>query len=104
MYDWIANISAEMTSEYLSFSWYLDMSGFLAIDTNWDPVATVEIEIRAEGIGIGIIAEPLRAENFYLEWTVSPLQIDWQGLIDPVSMDIYLFLESIGWIQIWGWW
>jgi len=45
----------------------------------------------------------LRAEDFYLEWTVSPLQIDWQGLIDPVSMDIYLFLESIGWIQIWGW-
>ena len=103
MYDWIANISAEMTSEYLSFSWYLDMSGFLAIDTNWDPVAAVEIEIRAEGIGIGIIAEPLRAEDFYLEWTVSPLQIDWQGFIDPLSMDIYLFLESIGWIQIWGW-
>ena len=103
MYDWIANISAEMTSEYLSFSWYLDMSGFLAIDTNWDPVATVEIEIRAEGIGIGIIAEPLRAEDFYLEWTVSPLHIDWHGFIDPLSMDIYLYLESIGWIQIWGW-
>jgi len=104
MYNWIANISAEMTSEYLSFSWYLDMSGFVAIDTNWDPVANVEIEIRAEGVGIGIIAEPLKAEDFNLEWTLSPLQIDWQGLIDPVSMDIYLFLESIGWIQIWGWW
>jgi len=103
MYDWVANISAEVTSEYLSFSWYLDVSGFLAIDTNWDPVATVRIEIRAEGIGIGIIAEPLKAEDFYLEWTVSPLQIDWEGLIDPISMDIYLYLESIGWKKIWGW-
>lgn len=101
--DWHAKVNSRLTSEKLSLSWYLNVSGYMFIDTDWQPVATTNAEIRSEDLGFRVSAETLKAEDFLLQWVLWPPQewnLSWSGEIDFVDLNIDIFSEG-SWYHLW---
>lgn len=57
LHEWRANINNELTAELLSLSWYLNVSGYMGVDTNWYPATATTVEVRSEELGFMLTAE-----------------------------------------------
>lgn len=103
--DWTATIDSKFTAEYIDLGWYLGTSGYLKIDTNWEPLTTVDISIMAPDIGLKTVGQSLKAEDFELFWTVWPpaeFDITKNGELDFTSVSIDFFSDG-NWYHIWPW-
>lgn len=103
--DWEAHLDAEPTAEYIYCAWKSNVSGFLTLDTNQDPLSTVDLFIKGPENGLSIIGETLAAEDFHLEWTVWPLSefnINRSGELDFFSLVIKILVND-EWSTLWPW-
>ncbi|KAA0007501.1 MAG: hypothetical protein FE035_01640 [Thermoplasmata archaeon] len=101
--DWYAKVNSRLSSDKLFLSWYLNVSGYISIDTDWQPASTTNVEMRSESRGFKVSAETLKAEDFLLQWVLWPPQewnLSWSGEIDFVDLNIDIFSEG-SWYHLW---
>ncbi|HEC81962.1 MAG TPA: hypothetical protein ENI42_06025 [Thermoplasmatales archaeon] len=101
--DWHADVNTRLTSERLFLSWYLNVSGYMFVDTDWEPATTTEVEISSEDLGFRVSAETLKAEDFLIQWVLWPPEdwdLSWSGEIDFVDLSIDIFSEG-SWYHLW---
>jgi len=101
--EWIAKLNAQPTANYLSTGWLINTTGYLQIDTNNQPLSTIDLIIIGEDIGMRTIGEYFKTEDFFLGWTLWP-PIEWDldvsGEIDFASLAIDIFLYGY-WYNLW---
>jgi len=96
--EWIANLNTKPTADYILVGWQIDESGYLEIDTNWEPFNTINLLIKGEELGMRTNATTFKANDFCLNWTLSPLHIDYiPGSIFFLSIDIDVYLLGRWW-------
>jgi hypothetical protein len=103
--EWRVYINSEFTAEYLWLDWNLNSSGYLGIDTDWQPINTINLTIISQLIGLRTIAEIFKAEDFRLSWTLLPpeeFDIIKTGELDFKSIAIDIFLAG-SWYHLWPW-
>ncbi len=103
--DWEAQLDARPTAEYIYCAWKSNVTGFLRLDTNQDPLSTVNLLIKGPENGLSVIGETLAAEDFQLDWTVWPLSefnINRSGELDFFSLAIEVFVND-QWHHLWPW-
>jgi len=101
--EWEAQLDAEPTAEHIYFSWKSNVSGFLTLDTNEQPLSNMDLLIRGPENGIKLFGETLSADDFHLEWTVWPLSefyVNKTGSITFFSLTIDVFVND-QWYHIW---
>ena len=94
-------------TEYFEIRWNIGETGNIYIDTDWKAFATIEFKIwhESDQLGLRIIAESFKADDWWVEWTAWPPEetdIDWGGYIDwfTVVIDVYLIDN---WYHLWSW-
>ncbi len=101
--EWIAKLNAKPTANYLSTSWLIDVTGYLRIDTNDQSLSTIDLLIKGGDLGLKIIGESFKAEDFSLGWTLWP-PIEWDldvsGKLNFLSLAIEIFLNG-NWHHLW---
>lgn len=103
--EWVAQLDAKPTAENICCSWKSNVSGFLTLDTNQDPLSNIDLLIKGPESGVNIIGETLSAEDFQLIWTVWPLSefnINKSGSLDFFSLSIDVFVND-QWYHLWPW-
>lgn len=103
--EWMARLDAEPTAENIYFSWKSNVSGYLTVDTNQDPLSNINVLIKGPDSGVNIDGETLSADDFHLDWTVWPLSelvINKSGSIDFLSLSIDIFVNN-EWYHLWPW-
>ncbi|MBN2603978.1 MAG: hypothetical protein JXA91_07605 [Candidatus Thermoplasmatota archaeon] len=101
--EWIAKLEAEPIATYISTTWHVDLSGYFTIDTNNQPLSTIDILIKGQDVGIEIIGESFKSEDFNISWTIWPIQdwnLDISGDIKFLSLSIDIYLKGI-WYHLW---
>ena len=101
--DWEAELDAEPTAENIYFSWESDVSGFLTLDTDQQPLSDIYLLVRGPSNGLSVTGETLSADDFHLEWTVWPLSdfyVDKTGSIDFATLSIDVYIEGF-WYHLW---
>ncbi len=101
--EWEIQLDAEPTAKNIYFSWESNISGFLTLDTQQQPVSDIDMLVKGPSNGISINGETLSADDFHLEWTVWPLSdfyVNKTGFIDfiTISIDVYVNGE---WYHLW---
>lgn len=103
---WTVNIDSQLTAEHLALGWLLDVSGYLELDTNWQPISTIDLTIVSGEVGLRTVSEKLKTEDFRLSWTLWPPQefdISRTGEIDISSIaEIWVYFLGT-WTRIWPW-
>jgi hypothetical protein len=92
MEEWTLKLDSQFTSDYLALDWNINSSGYLGIDTNWEPITTINLTIiLKELLGFSTVAKVLRAENFCLSWILGE-DISVVGKLDflAIAIDVYL--------------
>lgn len=101
--EWIAKLNAQPNATYVSTTWHVDSTGYFTIDTNDDQLSTIDILIKGQDVGIEIIGESFKSEDFNISWTIWPIQ-DWDlditGDIKFLSLSIDLYLKGF-WYHLW---
>lgn len=98
--EWIMNLDAEPTAEKISFSWDTNNSGFIAMDTDWQPLNQMELHMLGPDLGVNIAGETLKAEDFRLNWTETIFPVEITGELDFFSIAIHVFIDGI-WYKLW---
>lgn len=103
--EWEAKLDAEPVAEDISVEWYTNVTGFLAYDTNWQPLNEIDLLIKGSELGIRTLAETFKAEDFRLNWTIWP-PVEWNiktsGKIDFISIVIEIYIDG-EWYHLWPW-
>jgi hypothetical protein len=102
---WIAQLNAQPTANFVEATWLIDNSGYLTIDTNWEPISTLDLLIKGPSVGLHTIGESFKAEDFEIDWTLWPPQefdLTINGLVDFISVSIDLYLIDT-WYHLWPW-
>ena len=50
--EWIAKLKAQPTADYIATKWLVDVTGYLAFDTNLESLGTMDILIKGEDLGL----------------------------------------------------
>jgi hypothetical protein len=101
--EWIAKLEAQPTATYISTTWQVDVKGYFTIDTNDEPLSTVDILIKGQDVGIEVIGESFKSEDFNISWTIWPIvewDLDISGEIKFLSLSIDLYLYGV-WYHLW---
>jgi hypothetical protein len=103
--EWTATVNSQFTSDHIKMGWGLDVSGYLNLDTDWEPLTTTDIMIMSENLGLKTVGEGLKAEDFELFWTIWP-PAEWDitsnGQLDFASITMDLYSEGT-WYHLWPW-
>jgi hypothetical protein len=104
--DWIAKIDAEPVAKNISTSWFIDVTGYLTIDTDWEPFSTIDLTIKGPLVGAHISGDSFKSQDLDISWTLWPPQ-EWDlvitGYVDAseiTSIDLYLINN---WYHLWPW-
>jgi hypothetical protein len=102
--DWTAKLDVEPTAKNISTTWYIDVSGYLSIDTDWEPFSTMVLEIKGPNVGLWVSGESFKSEDFNIGWTLWPPQ-NWDlsitGYVDASEISsIYIYLID-SWYRLW---
>ncbi len=104
--EWVANLDVEPIAKNISTSWFIDISGYLTIDTNGEPFSIMDLTVKGPLIGLRIIGESFKSEDAKISWTLWPPQewdltiTGWVIASEISSIDIYL-IDS--WYHLWPW-
>lgn len=105
--EWVAKLVAQpaeiSTAKYISTTWHVDLSGYYTIDTNNEPLNAIDILIKGQDVGIEIIGESFKSEDFNISWTIWPIQeldLDIAGDIKFFSLSIDIYLYGL-WYHLW---
>ena len=55
--EWMAKLKAQPTADYIATKWLVDVTGYLAFDTNLQSLGTLDILIKGEDLGLQTIGE-----------------------------------------------
>jgi hypothetical protein len=103
--EWVAKLKAQPTADYISTKWLIDVTGYLALDTNLQSLGTIDILIKDEDLGLQTIGETFRAEDWRIDWTIWP-PAEWNlastGTLTFTSISIDLYLND-NWLHLWPW-
>jgi hypothetical protein len=103
IFDWELDFYGKPLASYFYTNWYIQSTGYLEIDTNWEPLSEADLLIKSTDVGIRTNAETMKTKDFRLDWTVWPPK-DWnvekQGEIDFAEMEIEVFLQG-QWYHLW---
>ena len=103
--DWVAQLDAKPTANYIATSWHIDSTGYLTVDTNGQPFTTMDLLIKAPLLGLHTIGEGYKAQDFRLSWTLWPpeeLNLTVTGWLTFTSADIDIYLIDT-WRHLWPW-
>lgn len=95
--EWVADLNVKPTADYISVGWQINESGYLKIDTDWEPFNTINLLIKGEELGLRTNANTFKADEFCLNWTLSPLDVYSSGRIFFLSVDIDVYLLGQWW-------
>lgn len=101
--EWEAQLDAEPTAEHIYFSWKSNVSGFLNLNTNQQPLSNIDLLVKGPENGIKLFGETLSADDFQLEWTVWPLSefyVNKTGTITFFSLSIDVYVND-QWYHVW---
>lgn len=98
--EWVMNLDAEPTAEKISFSWDTNNSGFIAMDTDWQPLNQMELHMVGPDLGVNIAGETLKAEDFQLNWTETIFPVEITGELDFFSISIHVLIDGT-WYKLW---
>jgi len=104
--EWNTKLDVQPSANYISTSWLIDVSGYLTIDTDRQPLNTINLLIKGGDLGFHTIGETFEAEDFSLSWTLWPpeeLDLDINGFIDFAEIAIDIYLLGWGWLRLWPW-
>jgi hypothetical protein len=103
--EWVAKLKAQPTANYIATKWLVDVTGYLAIDTNLQSLGTLDMLIKGEDIGLQTIGETFKTENWRIDWTLWP-PVEWNlvktGTLTFTSISIDLYLNN-NWRHLWPW-
>ena len=103
--EWEFILNAQPIAEDIKVSWLTDITGYLAYDTNWQPLNQMDLSVKGSDVGIRTVAEVFKSEDFRLDWTIWP-PIEWNleksGEVDHISLLIEIFIEG-NWYRLWPW-
>ena len=102
--EWVAELDVEPTATKVSTSWFIDVSGYMSIDTDWEPFSTMDLTIKGPTIGLYVAGESFKSQDFKIAWTLWPPQ-EWDltitGQADASEITaIYIFLID-NWYRLW---
>ena len=101
--EWIAKLNAKPTANKVSTTWLIGVTGYITIDTDDKPLTTIDLLIKGEELGLHIIGESFRSEDFDIAWTLWP-PVEWDlsvtGNIEFISLVIDIFLNG-DWLHLW---
>jgi len=102
--EWAAELDVEPTAKNISTSWYIDVSGYMTVDTNWEPFSAIDLTIKGPLVGLYVSGESFKSEDFKISWTLWPPQ-EWDltitGKIDASEItSIYVYLID-NWYRLW---
>jgi len=103
--EWELRLDAEPVAERIFFAWKADTTGYLTLDTEWQPLSQIGLLVKGPDLGINTIGDSLKADDFHLEWTVWPpleFDIDKTGSVDFIDLSIDLFIYNY-WYHLWPW-
>jgi hypothetical protein len=104
--EWIAKLNAQPTADYIATKWLIDVTGYLAFDTNLESLGTIDILIKSEVLGLQTVGETFKAEDWRIDWTIWP-PAAWNlvrtGTLTSDSISIDLYLKNFGWLHLWPW-
>ena len=98
--EWIMSLDAEPTAEEISFSWFNNDSGFVTMDTNWQPLNQMELHMVGPELGVNIAGETFKAENFRVNWSETIFPVEITGNLDFFSIGIHVFIDGT-WYKLW---
>lgn len=101
--EWVAHLNAKPTAENIYFSWKSNVSGYLTLDTDEQPLSNMDLLVKGPHNGIQIIGETLTADDFHLDWTVWPLSdfyVNKTGSITFLSLSIDVLIGET-WYHVW---
>jgi hypothetical protein len=103
--EWVVKLKAQPTADYISTKWLVDVTGYLAVDTNLQSLGTLDMLIKGEDIGLQTIDETFKTENWRIDWTLWP-PVEWNlvrtGTLTFTSISIDLYLNN-NWRHLWPW-
>ena len=103
--NWSVCLNATPVADKICTGWYINTTGYIEVDTDWEPLGEMLLLIRSENLGLKTNAETFKAEDFRLNWTIWP-PIEWnlekEGWIDFFSITMDLFLND-HWYHLWPW-
>jgi hypothetical protein len=103
--NWIAQINTQPTADIINVKWLIDIKGYLIIDTDWEPLATVDLKIQGPLIGLHTVGQTFKTQDFRINWTLWPPQefnLVVTGQINVFSISIDLLLNG-QWRHLWPW-
>jgi len=104
--EWDAKLDVQPSANYISTSWKIGVSGYLAINTDRQPLNTINLLIKGKDLGFHTIGETFESEDFSLSWTLWPPE-EWDlnnnGFIDFAEIAIDIYLLDWGWLRLWPW-
>ena len=103
--EWVAKLNAQPTADYISTKWLVNVTGYLAVDTNLQSLGTIDMLIKSEDLGLQTIGETFKAEDWRINWTLWPPR-EWNlertGTLTFTSISIDLYLNN-DWLHLWPW-
>jgi hypothetical protein len=96
-------LDAEPIAENIFLAWKINLSGYLILNTNWQPLSSIALVIKGPELGISTTGESFKADEFQLEWTLWPLSafnIQKTGSVSFLSLSIDVFVQN-NWYHIW---
>jgi hypothetical protein len=102
---WIAQLNVQPSANFFETTWLIDNTGYLTIDTNYEPLTTVGLLIKGPLVGLHTIGEGFKADDLDISWTLWPPQefdLDITGMVDFISISIEIFLID-NWYHLWPW-
>jgi hypothetical protein len=104
--EWAAKLKAQPTADYIATKWLVDVTGYLAFDTNLESLGTIDILIKSDDLGLQTIGQTFKAEDWRIDWTLWPPR-EWNlvrtGTLTSDSIAIDLYLKNFGWLHLWPW-
>jgi hypothetical protein len=101
--EWEARLNAEPVAENIFLAWETNITGFLTLDTEWQPLSTLDLVVKGPSLGINTTGESFKADDFHIEWTVWPLSafnVSKTGSVSFLSLSIDVFIQN-NWYHIW---
>ena len=103
--EWEFLLNAKPIAKDIKISWLTDITGYLAYDTNWQPLNQMDLLIKGSALGIRAVAEVFKSQDFRLDWTIWP-PLEWNlersGEVDHISLLIEVYIEG-NWLRLWPW-